>query len=65
MRLLMSYTTVDFRSLPPAVPSPGCLSFCSLDTTSVRDTLLESSMFVTRIRLVHVEFSSSFSVHHS
>ena len=40
VRLLLSYTSYHF--LPPAVPSPGCLSLFP----SLRDTFIESSMSI-------------------
>ena len=45
VRLLLS---TSYISLPPAVPSPGCLSFPSLATTSLRDTFFESSVIMRR-----------------
>ena len=62
VRLLLSYTSYNF--LPPAVPSPACLSFPSLTTTSLRYTLFDSSV-ITRIRIVRVGLPPLFSLCHS
>ena len=63
MRLLLSYTILYF--LPPAVPSPGCLSFRLLATTSLWDTLLEPLLIYMRIRLERVGLPPPFSWNHS
>ena len=62
MRLLLSY--IDYIFLSPAVPFPGCLSFPSLATTSLRDILFESSV-ITRIRLVCVGLPPPVSLRRS
>ena len=62
---LLSFTSCNF--LPRAVPSPGCLSFPSPATNSVRDTLVELSTMPLRvcIRLVRVGLPPPFSLNHS
>ena len=70
VRLLLSYHGTSYQFLPQAVPSPGCLSFPSIATTSLRDTLSSRILYVfTRICFVRVPpricVPRPFSLNHS